>query len=83
MNLMEMLPLLMMMNGGGKKGGGMDPQMMMQLFSMMNGNGAFGSNNGNNCKPNNGKPMNMDLSNLSGMMSPEMLKLLSELGRKS
>ncbi len=83
MNLMEMLPLLMMMNGGSKKGGAMDPQMMMQLFSLMNGNGGFGSNNVTNGRPNNGKPMNMDLSNLSGMMSPEMLKLLSELGRKS
>ncbi len=83
MNLMEMLPLLMMM--GNKKGGSgsMDPSTMMQLFSMMNGNNFFGTQNSNNGTPNYGKPLNMDMSNLTGMLSPEMLKILGDLGRKN
>ena len=83
MDLMQMLPLLMMMNGGKGKGnqsGGMDMATMMQLMSMMGG-GAFGGAT-NTTRTQTHEPLNMDMSKLQGMLSPEMVALLSSLARK-
>ncbi len=87
MDLMQLLPMLMMMQGGNKQKagkGGMDLPTMMQLMGMMGGGASpFGGGapqGGGGSKAS--EPLNMDMSKLQGMLSPEMLALLSSLGRK-
>lgn len=84
MDLTSMLPLLMMMQGANKNNGGTknstmpDMMQLMSMMQMLGGNGSF-----NPTPPSQkSEPLNPDLSNLNGMLNPEMLKILGMLGRK-
>ena len=98
MDLSSMLPLLMMMNGknkkggmpdmaslvgmlggGNKKGGTPDMATLMQMMTALQSSGASGNNAPT---PPTHKPTNPDLKKLQGMLTPEMLRILSDLGRK-
>ena len=86
MDIMQMLPLLMMMNGQkGKSQGSMDMATMMNMMSMMGGKAPFGGQAGtqNATQSTSSRPLNPDTSKIEGMLSPEMLALLSQLGRKN
>ena len=85
MDIMQMLPLLMMMNGqNGKKQGGMDMNTIMSMMSMMGGKNPFGAMQTPPKEQSaSSRPLNPDTSNIEGMLSPEMLALLSQLGRKN
>lgn len=89
MDLMSMLPLLMAMNGGKNSSGGPDMQTMLKLLSMLNGNtaspaDAFGAlfnktDTTPRKSPREPEPANPDMHDISGMLSPEMIKLLMHL----
>jgi len=83
MDLSTMLPLLMMMSGnkGNKNGGGMpDMQTIMQMMSMLQNGGLGGNQNGGTRTHH--APTTPNLNQLQGMLSPEMLKILSDLGSR-
>ena len=86
-----MLPLLMMMQNGNKgnksKGngnpmGGMDINTMMQMMSMLSGMNGGGNATNTSQNATTTQPINPDLSKINGMLSPEMLSLLSNLANK-
>lgn len=86
-----MLPFLMAMNGGKNTSGGPDMQTMLKLMSMMNGNASspadvfsslFGGTN-NSAQKSDTKPpprhANPNMQDITGMLSPEMIRLLMNL----
>lgn len=87
----DMSALLSMLGGGfgGKSkpstGGGSMPDMatLMQMMSLLNNGGKGNQSNksGNANTSERVKPLNPDLSNIVGMLSPEMLSILSNLAR--
>lgn len=83
----DMASLLNMMGGKStppKSGGGMpDMATLLQMMSLIN-SGGLGNQNSNGGSTNNkesAKPLNPDMSHVNGMLSPEMLAILSNLAR--
>lgn len=86
-----MLPFLMAMNGGKNSFGGPDMQTMLKLMSMMNGNASspadvlssfFGGGNNSASRSDAKEPprhAQPNMHDISGMLSPEMIRLLMNL----
>lgn len=86
-----MLPFLMAINGGKNASGGPDMQTMLKLMSMMNGNSSSpadvlsslfgGANNSASRSDTKTSPRhaNPNMHDISGMLSPEMIRLLMNL----
>ena len=79
----DMASLLNVMGGGNKKGGTPDMATLMQMMSALQSSRAESKpKTTNTTSGKDSAPTHPDLKKLQGMLTPEMIEILRDLGRK-